>query len=145
MLILIDANILLYAADPASPSCSASVRATSELRLRGDIPCIVPQSLYEFWVVATRPLAQRGLGLTPVQAQAELTSIKQLFPLLADTPAIYAEWERLVTQHAVSGKNGHDARYVAAMNIHGISHLLTDNKGDFKRFTSITALSPSDI
>lgn len=145
MLILVDANILLYAADPASPFYSDSVRATNELRLRGDIPCIVPQSLYEFWVVATRPLAQRGLGLTPVRAQAELVTIKRFFPLLADTPAIYAEWERLVTQHSVSGKNGHDARYVAAMGIHGISHLLTDNKGDFKRFTNIIALSPSDI
>ncbi len=34
--------------------------------------------------------------------------------------------------------------YVAVMNIHGITHLLTDNKGDFKRFTSITAFSTAD-
>jgi len=50
-----------------------------------------------------------------------------------------------VTQPSVPGTNGHDTRYVAAMNIHGITHLLTDNKGDFKRFTNIIALSPSDI
>lgn len=55
-------------ADPTSPFYPDSVRATNELRLRGDTPCIVPQSLYEFWVVATRPLANRGLGLTPAQA-----------------------------------------------------------------------------
>jgi predicted nucleic acid-binding protein len=145
MLILVDANILLYLADPASPFYPDSARATNELRLRGDAPCIVPQSLYEFWVVATRPLAQRGLGLTPIQAQAELAIIKRFFPLIADTPAIYPEWERLVTQHSVSGKNGHDTRYSAAMNIHGITHLLTDNKGDFKQFTNITALSTSDV
>jgi hypothetical protein len=30
------------------------------------------------------------------------------------------------------------------MNIHGITHLLTDNKDDFKRFTSITAFSTAD-
>ena len=145
MLILVDANILLYGADPASPFYPDSVRATNALRLRGDTPCIVPQSLYEFWVVATRPTAYRGLGLTPAQAQAELISIQRLFPFLADTPAIYPEWERLIVQHAVSGKNGHDTRYVAAMNVHGITHLLTDNKGDFKRFTNITALATADV
>lgn len=145
MLILVDANILVYSADPASSFYPASVRATSELRFRGDTPCIVPQSLYEFWVVATRPVANRGLGMTPTQAQAELTSIQRLFPFLADTPSIYPEWERLIVQYAVSGKNGHDTRYVAAMNVHGITHLLTDNKGDFKRFKNITALAPSDV
>ena len=145
MLILVDANILLYSADPASPFYPDCVRATNELRLRGDTPCIVPQSLYEFWVVATRPIANRGLGLTPAQARSELVTIKRFFPFLADTPAIYPEWERLVLQHSVSGKNGHDTRYVAAMTIHGITHLLTDNKTDFKRFTNITALLPSEV
>jgi hypothetical protein len=31
------------------------------------------------------------------------------------------------------------------MNIHDITHLLTDNKNDFKRFTNITALARSNI
>jgi hypothetical protein len=31
------------------------------------------------------------------------------------------------------------------MNIHGITHLLTDNKDDFKRFTNITAFSTADV
>ncbi len=115
MLVLLDANILLYSADPASPFYPDSLRATNELRQRGDTPCIVPQSLYEFWVVATRPPANRGLGLTPAQALAELTSIKRFFPFLPDTPVIYPEWERLIVQHSVLGKND-DARYVAAMN-----------------------------
>jgi hypothetical protein len=121
--------------------CESKKRAATE----GDTPCIVPQSLYEFWVVATRPIANRGLGLTLAQAQTELTTIKRFFPLISDTPAIYPEWENLVTQHAVSGRNGHDTLYVAAMTVHGITHLLTDNKDDFKRFTSITALLPSEV
>jgi hypothetical protein len=41
--------------------------------------------------------------------------------------------------------DGHDVRYVAAMNVHNITRLLTVNKDDFKRFTNITALSPSDV
>src|SRR5262245_66048215 len=110
MLVLLDANILLYSADLASPFYPDSVRATTELRRRGDTPCIVPQSLYEFWVVATRPLANRGLGLTPAQALAELTSIKGFIPFLPDTPAIYPEWKRLVVQHLVLGKKRRTGR-----------------------------------
>jgi len=83
--------------------------------------------------------------MTTDDTLAELVQIKNLFELLPDTPAIYPEWERLVVQHAVSGKNVHDTRIVAAMNVHGISHLLTFNVADFKRFLRITIVSPSDV
>jgi hypothetical protein len=83
--------------------------------------------------------------MTPAQAHAEIISIRRVFPLFNDTSQILTEWQRLVTQYAVSGRNGHDARYVAAMNVHSITHLLTVNKDDFKRFSSITVLSPSEV
>ena len=60
-------------------------------------------------------------------------------------PAIYPEWERLVIQYAVIGRNAHDARIVAAMKVHGITHLLTFNVGDFKRFQGITVVAPDEI
>jgi hypothetical protein len=101
--------------------------------------------LYEFWVVATRPLALNGLGFTVNQAAPELARLKRLFPLLLDSPAIYAEWERLVTVHQVAGKNAHDARIVAAMIIHGVTHLLTFNTNDFTRYPGITALDPAIV
>jgi hypothetical protein len=44
-----------------------------------------------------------------------------MFLLLPDTPAIYPAWEALVIQHKVSGKPAHDARLVAAMQVHGLS------------------------
>lgn len=149
MLYLLDANILIYGANPASPFFQQCKRATNAIAQNGDISCIVPQSLYEFWSVATRsPNAQSpfsGLGMTPAQAQAEIAAIRQIFPLFNDTSQILPEWLRLVTQHAVSGRNCHDARYVAAMNIHSISHIVTVNKDDFKRFPTITALLPSEF
>jgi predicted nucleic acid-binding protein len=80
-----------------------------------------------------------------MQAEAELSSIKKLFRFLNDTPAVYTEWEKLVLQHAISGKNAHDARVVAAMRVHGIPRLLTFNADDFKRFLGITVLTPADI
>jgi len=69
----------------------------------------------------------------------------RLFPLLDDSPAIFPEWQRLVAAHAVLGKNGHDARLVAAMLVHGVTHLLTFNTADFARFPGITALDPASI
>jgi predicted nucleic acid-binding protein len=53
------------------------------------------------------------------------------------------EWRRLVGAHAVSGKSAHDARLVAAMKVHGITHILTFNSGDFGRYPEVTVIEPS--
>ena len=47
--------------------------------------------------------------------------------------------------HNVKGKQAHDTRLVAAMERHGVKHLLTFNKSDFARFPAIVALSPDEI
>jgi predicted nucleic acid-binding protein len=149
MLFLLDANILIYGANPVSPFFPECRRATNVIAQNGDTSCIVPQSLYEFWSVATRqPKPQSpmsGLGMTPAQAYAEIVAMRQVFPLFNDNSQILPEWIRLVTQYGVSGRDCHDARYVAAMNVHGITHLVTVNKDDFKRFPNITVLLPSDV
>ena len=72
MLILIDSNILIYTANPSSPLHQSAIDSTSVLRQRGDTLCIVPQNIYEFWTAATRPIKDRGLGMTPAQAEAEV-------------------------------------------------------------------------
>ena len=145
MMILMDSNILTRAAQPGHPLHQGALDAVGVLKTRGDEPCIVSQNLYEFWAVATRPLSVNGLAMTIPEAQAELARIKSFFRFFADTPAVYLAWETLVARHAVAGKNSHDARLVAAMNVHGITHLLTFNGDDFKRFTSITIVAPSEV
>jgi predicted nucleic acid-binding protein len=145
MNIPLDTNILTRMAQVGHVQQPIATNAVNALVLRGDIPCLFPQSLYEFWVVLTRPVAVNGLGFTAQQAAAELSRLKGLFPLLPDTPAIYPEWERLVAVYQVTGKNAHDARLVAAMTIHGLTHLLTFNTGDFARYPGITAIDPTTI
>ncbi|HEV3256865.1 MAG TPA: PIN domain-containing protein, partial [Gemmataceae bacterium] len=125
MNVLIDTNVLGRLAEPVHPQHPLADDATKALRGRGDSPCVVPQVLYEFWVVATRPAAQNGLGLTAAQAETEISRIEAFFPLLADSGATYAEWRRLVTAHQVIGKSAHDARIVAAMLVHRVTHVLT--------------------
>jgi predicted nucleic acid-binding protein len=106
---------------------------------------IVPQNLVELWVVATRPAEQNGLGLKTANAAAELHRIKQIFILLPDTAAIYSSWEALVTEHDVVGKLAHDARLVAAMQVHGLTAVLSFDKSGFKRFPSIEVIHPADV
>lgn len=142
---LADTNILLRSAEPAHPMHSDAVRAVSLLLTRDERVCIIPQNLIEFWNVATRPADKNGLGFTPAQTEAEVSKIETLLTVLPDSPAIYPEWRRLVVAHSVSGKQVHDTRIVAAMNVHKITHLLTFNPDDFKRFSGLTLVDPVDI
>ncbi len=120
-------------------------QSVSFLVTRGDELRVIAQNLIEFWAVATRPIIDNGLGLTVAQAEQELTKLKALFTILPDTADILPEREQLVVRHQVLGKQVHDARLVAAMKVHNVTHLLTFNTSDFKRFTGIVAVSPSSV
>ena len=120
-------------------------RSVSILATRREELHVAAQNLIEFWAVATRPIANNGLGLSVVQTEVEVIRLKNLFALVPDTPDIFFEWERIVRQYQVSGKQVHDARLVAAMKVHGLQNLLTFNDGDFKRFPEITAVNPQRV
>ena len=145
MNVAIDTSVLVRSLHHQHPQQPESKAVIETLKKRNETLCVLPQMLYEFWVVATRPTQYNGLGLSIAEAHIELARIKSLFHLFPDTPVILQEWERLIVQHSVAGKNAHDARIVAAMNAHGITHLVTFNKDHFKRFTDITVLLPSEV
>jgi predicted nucleic acid-binding protein len=142
---LLDTNILLRSTQPTHSLRQTAADAITILRAQGDQVFLVPQNLYEYWVVCTRPTAQNGLGMTCGATEAEIAKYKQLFSIVDDMPTIRPEWERLVTQHQVLGKNAHDARLVAAMLVHGISQILTFNKQHFQRYPGIIVISPQDV
>lgn len=147
MLCLVDTNVLLRFADrshPLHPSIRTAVR-----RLRQDRHTlqITSQNCIEFWNVATRPIERNGFGLTPSDAEGLLKLIERLFPVLPDSSEVYQEWRRLVIMFSVSGVQVHDARLVASMKVHAISHILTLNLEDFKRYTpeGIVAVAPETV
>lgn len=142
---LLDTNILLRLAEASHPQHSVAVSTTESLARGGDILYVLPQNIIEFWGVATRPSDKNGLGMTASQVEGEVLRIKNLFRLLPDSLAIYSEWEKLVIRYGVLGKQVHDARIVAAMLVHGLTHILTFNINDFKRFPFITVVSPSHL
>lgn len=142
---LIDTSTLLRTLQPRHAQHEAATRALEVLPKQGRELHIVPQNLIELWVVATRPVEQNGLGLSPAAAATELRRLKSMLPLLPETPALYQAWESLVIQHQVSGKPAHDARLVAAMRVHGLTTILTFDKTGFSRYPGIEALHPADV
>jgi predicted nucleic acid-binding protein len=142
--VLVDTNTLLRTLQPLHPQRETARRAIKALTARGYELQLVPQNLMELWVVATRPVAQNGLGLSIPQATSELMCLKSMFPLLPDTPAIYPVWENMVIQYRVSGKPAHDARLVAAMQVHGLTAILTFDKTGFSRYAGVEVVHPAD-
>ncbi len=141
----LDTNVLARSIQTDHPHQVVALAAIIKLLKQADEVHILPQNLVEFWVLATRPTKDNGLGLSPSEAEAHIAKFESLFPLYADNAAVYTNWRKLVTEHEVKGKNAHDARIAAALMAHGITHLVTFNKDDFKRFSEIKALSPSEI
>jgi predicted nucleic acid-binding protein len=47
-----------------------------------------------------------------------------------------------VTTYQLQGKRVHDARLVAVMLVHGVTHLLTFNPGDFNNIGEIEVIHP---
>lgn len=143
---LLDANILLRRIDATSSSQIVVRQALAKLVAQQARLCIVAQTLFEFWAVATRPISGNGMNLTTTQAAQEIANIRAAFELLPETP-LYGEWQRLVTTYGVGGKPTHDARYVAAMKVHNIENILSFNSSDFVRFAlaeNISVVEPAN-
>jgi predicted nucleic acid-binding protein len=80
--VLLDTNILLRLAAASHPTHADAVAAVHRIRQRGDQAVIVPQVLYEYWVVATRPTTQNGFGLTPSDARLAIDEFLKSIVLL---------------------------------------------------------------
>ena len=143
-MILLDTNILLRRQD-RGPGLRHGGYSGQHASRPGEVLCVVPQDVYEFWATATRPIAANGLGLSVPECQAQVVRIKRLFRFFPDLPTLFAEWEALVVTHACHGRASFDARLVAAMRPHGIARLLTLNRGDFTRFPGLSILDPTTI
>lgn len=145
MKVLLDTNLLTRLVNPANSEMhDLAENAIVALSQAGHIPCLLPQMIYEFWSVATRPTDANGLGMSHVEAREEVDAILQRFPLLQDERAVFHRWLDLVTENRVSGKTTHDARIVAAMLRHGLTHLVTFNTKHFARFREVAAISPQE-
>lgn len=142
---LADTNVLLRYADTGAAQHALVLDALAALTLRQDEVVIVPQTIYEFWSVGTRPADKNGLGWTPARVREVVDKLIARFPIFLDTPRVFDAWLELVTRYGVQGKQVHDARLVAAMRAHEVERILTLNTADFGRYTEVRALHPSEV
>jgi predicted nucleic acid-binding protein len=145
-MILVDTNIPLRIAQIGHPHRRPALDALQLLTVRDhEHFAIAPQSLYEMYVVLSRPASENGFGYSAQQAAAEITAARGIFEILPETAQVYPTWEGLINKHAIQGKQAHDTRLVALMIQHRVGKVLTFNDADFRRFTEIEALNPFDV
>ncbi len=148
-MILLDTNLLVRMTRSRDPQSGVARAAIQNLIGRGERLIVVPQNLYEFWVVATRPAGPppaggNGLGMTPSQASHWLRFFQRRFAFLPDRDEITRLWQSLVETHGVTGFRAHDARLVAAMQSYSIARLLTFNGTHFRNLP-VTILDPASV
>ena len=144
-IILVDTNLLLRFFSPQHPDHDLVSTAIAVLEREIGPCCVVPQIVYEYWAVATRPRDVNGLGRAPDEASQDLDRISALFNVLPDDERLFPAWRALVSTYKVSGKSSHDARLAAAADVHGVRHLLTFNTPDFRRFDRLTLHDPREV
>jgi predicted nucleic acid-binding protein len=128
---LIDTNLLLRSADKRSAQHELANSAIAQLIDAKSDLFITAQNLVEFWAVATRPVANNGLGWDKARALRELDGIKELFLLAPDSPEALDNWLKLIRERPIFGKRSHDAKLAAILITNRIERLLTFNIEDF--------------
>src|SRR5690349_16552448 len=123
--VVLDTNILARCIEPTHPQHDVANAAVASLVKRGERLCLLPQILYEYFVVCTRPQQENGgLGMSNAEGVAEIKRVQSIFVLLPEPPSLFQLWLQLISQHAVMGKRAHDARIAAALNASQIPAIL---------------------
>jgi len=141
----VDTNVLLRLSQRKHPLHHLITTALRRLVARDVELCFTPQNLGEFWNVSTRPVERNGFGLSIEETDAHIQSIERTMELLPEDERVYRVWRRLLLSHGVRGAQVHDAHLAAALEVHGVTHLLTLNGADFKRFPSLIAVHPDQV
>lgn len=132
--VVVDTNVLLAATDRSRPRHHAAVAflANDERDL-----AITPQIVREYLVVATRPVAVNGLGMSGSQAVANMEAFLTVLDLLAEGPNASAHLVELIGRGLAAGKQVHDANVVAVALAHDVAVIVTDNARHFARFSDM--------
>lgn len=145
---LLDTGILLRLINVQDSLHADVEQAVDTLIARQEELLIATQNLAELWNVATRPVANNGLALSPA---AILTlyeeTIEPICSVVAELDTVPSVFKRLLTQYNVVGKQVHDARLVALMLTWQIENVLTLNDRDFRRYETdgIVVVTPDSV
>ena len=140
---LVDTSVVARRTQSGSTQYPAAERSLTCLFMHGVRLYLAEQTLYEFWVVATRPPGDNGFGYTTNEAAVAIRNLQNAYTILR-SESYYDEWYDLVIRYHVSGKAAHDARFVALMLTCGLTYLLTFNINHFVRYSEIVVINPED-
>ena len=144
-MILLDANVLVYAVNADAPQHVASRRVV-EAALAGELPgVLVPQVLLEFFAVVTNPRRIQA-PLAREVAWEQVRALRAGLPLLDVPTATFDELDRVLLDAAPrAGAAVFDLFLAAQMRMHRITTLCTYNTGDFDAFSGLTAVTPVEL
>lgn len=104
------------------------------------------QVIREFCVQASHPNTFKEAETTPlssVQLARMVGSLHARFRVLEENAAVHREFQNLLQNYPVGGRQMHDANIVATMLAHDINTLITLNEADFQRYQDrITVVLP---
>ena len=138
--VFIDTNVLVYASTPAAPFHAEAVAVTNSLQSGGADLWISRQVLREYLATLTRQQTYQTPPLAVLLTN--VAALEAALRIAEDGPAVTAHLLTLLGQVSCAGKQVHDANIVATMLAHGISNLLTNNVGDFTRFSTYITVVP---
>lgn len=141
----VDTNVLLRLSDQLNGQNPLIVVAMRRLGLQNIEFCFTTQNLGEFWNVSTRPITRNGFGLSIPETARRFQTIRESMTLLPESEAVFRAWLQLLQAHDIRGTEVHDAHLAAVLEVHQVTHLLTFNGADFKRFPHIVAVHPQDL
>ena len=141
-LVMVDTNILLSATNRGRADHEASYRVFAKAMEMGLHLATCGQVLREYLVVATRPVAVNGLGLSLEDSLENLEWFRKRQVYLEETESVHHILVKLLKSHQVTSKNIHGMNIVAVMRQNSVRAILTNNAADFSGITEIEILGP---
>ena len=135
--VMLDINVLIGLASPASIWHSDAQHALEQLLWQGHQPVICDQVLREFRTVATRPGQANGLGLRVSESRQTVDRFPEELQLISGIQSALSLWLDLVTTHQVKGKRSHDIYLIATMIAGNVTRLITFNPSDFPEIPGV--------
>jgi len=140
--ILLDTNVLVYAADQDSPRYVQCHEVVVRALGREIDAVLVPQVLLEFYATITGTRARRPLA--PAAGWRLVEALGAGLPVLEVHRASLDLLGGMVRRQNLAGPRIFDLFLVAQMRTHRVRDICTDNARDLRQL-GVTALSPEDV
>jgi predicted nucleic acid-binding protein len=142
--VFVDTNILLRATITQFPLHEQAKRLVDDQIEAGAELWISRQVIREYIGQVTRPQLFMN-PMTIEQVEEQITIMRALFKIADEMEAVTVNLLALLREHAIGGKQVHDANVVATMITYSIHALLTANVKDFNRFKDKIRLIPLEV